>query len=574
MMEPVSFCNEDVHTEDYYDFIVENYQTEQELREAYPDDCVERYSARYAFLHVKKEKVRNMEQYGYTAIPKLYGLMDTSSVEETGAFRVHNQPALNVRGQGVIIGFIDTGIAFDLDIFRYEDGTTRLIGLWDQELSEEKSSQNELEEEISFLYGTMYSQEEINQALREGNPYERIPSRDTIGHGTFLAGIAAGRKDDQHDFEGMAPEATIAMVKLRQAKTYLRDYYFVKDGVEAYSEIDILNGVKYLLALARVYRKPLVICIGLGTNQGGHDGTMPFSAYLSNISLAQAVAVVQAAGNEGNARRHYLGRTGPSIVDAVEIKVAPKTKGFSLEIWGSALSNLYIGLQSPSGDSIAPTIYRTNEVRRYPFLLDASTVYVYDRLVKMQEGDYLVLLRFETPAEGIWTVYVADQGKFSLDYHMWMPIQQFTEEETYFLQSNPYTTLVSNACAANTINVGMYQHLQDAVVAESSKGFTRNHQVKPDILAPGVDVYGPAPAGNYVRRTGTSIAAAHTAGAAALLMEYGVVQGHYSYMDGADIKGMLIRGARRNPDIVYPNETYGYGFLDIYEVFRELPQNI
>ena len=465
------------------------------------------------------------------------------------------------------------GIAYDLDIFRYEDGTSRILGLWDQTIT------NAEEEEIAnhgntaddmpfpFAYGTSWNQEQLNQALKLENPYEIVPSRDEDGHGTFLAGIAAGRPDAANDFTGMAPDAALAVVKLRQAKQYLKDYNYVDNSVNAYSEIDILNAVKYLLILARYYHKPLVICIGLGTNQGGHDGKMPLSQYLSDISNSPSVAVVQAAGNEGNARRHYQGETSPDLVDTIEIKVGPRTKGFVMEIWSSVLSSVYIGLQSPSGDRIAPTIYRTNEVRKYPFPLDGSNVYVYDRLVKMQESDYLVMLRFETPAEGIWRVLVANQGSFRTDYHSWMPIQQFLNEETYFLQSSPYTTLVSNASAANAITAGMYDHLQDSVTPESSKGFTRTGQIKPDILAPGVNVYGPNTNGRYTRKTGSSIAAAHTAGAAALVMEYAAVRGNYTYIDGADIRTMMIRSARRNPAIVYPNETYGYGFLDIYQLF-------
>ena len=207
-------------------------------------------------------------------------------------------------------------------------------------------------------------------------------------------------------------------------------------------------------------------------------------------------------------------------------------------------------------------------MREYDFILDGSKVYIYDYVTVSQGGDYVVVLHFQTPAEGVWKIQVAAKGSFDTEYHMWMPITQFAPEDTYFLQSNPYTTLTSNACATSTLVMGMYNHYSDALTPESSKGYTRTNQVKPDLAAPGVNVYGPLTDGSYGYRTGSSIAAAHGAGASALLMEYGIARGNATYMDGVDIRSLLIRGAARKPMLEYPNPDWGYGTLDVYETFQ------
>lgn len=558
--------------DDYYDFIVET-DFNPELYRLSPGYCLEDFGGKFQFLHLPQRNDLNkyIGLLGYAALPKVLGLMDTTSVESTGALRLQNQPVLTLRGQGTIIGIVDTGIAYDLPIFRNEDGTSRILGMWDQTIPqpEDEDMLPNNYPPIAVDYGTTYNNAQINQALQSGNPYEMIPSRDEQEHGTFLAGIAAGRYDRNADFIGIAPDCNLAIVKLKQVKPYLREFYGIGEGIAAYSEIDIMNGVKYLLELAQYYMKPLVLLIGAGTNQGGHDGRMPLSEYLSSVADIQGIAVVQAAGNEGNARRHYSGRVSQQNWETVELRIGPGVKGFTIELWGNALNTFYVGLRSPSGRTIPPILPQTMQGHEYRFPIEGTTVTIYDRVSKIQGGDYLVLIRFETPGEGIWQLQVAAKGNFTTDYHLWMPIRQFVPEDTYFLSSNPYTTLTSNACAVNSITVGMYQHLTDSLTPEGSKGFTRTNLVKPDILAPGVNVYGPLTNGSYGTMTGSSIAAAHATGAAALLFEYGIVKGNYTYMDGVDIKTILIRNASRKRNLEYPNRDWGYGTLNVYQAFQE-----
>lgn len=569
-------CNAANAKEDYYDYIVKNPFELEALQDTYPSACLESFGARYAFLHIPLSEmpgdlsmralVDRTVQFGYMGVPKLFGLMDTASVEATGALRVQNQSALNLRGQGTIIGIIDTGINWTLPSFRNEDGTSRILGLWDQTL--ENGAEPPMTEPFMMSYGTYYSAAELNRALTFENPYALIPSRDEENHGTFLAGIAAGRNSEEPDANGVAPGCALAVVRLKQAKQYLKTYFAIPDGVPAYSEIDIMNGVQFLTELAYYYRRPMVILLGLGTNQGGHDGRMPLADYLSRITESVGMAVVQAAGNEAAARRHYYSRLQQGLSDRVEIRVGANVSGFTVELWGNSLNTYRIGLVSPSGRQIEPVSLEGRGVYEYVFPLDGSRVYVHDKITTLASGDELVFLHFQTPSEGIWVVQIEVQGNFSTDYHMWLPIRQFAPESVYFLEANPYTTITSNACAAGTITTGMLDYRLNTLSAESSKGYTRSGLVKPDLLAPGVNVGGVAADGSIMVRTGTSVAAAHTAGAAALLLEYGIVQGNATYLDGNNVRTLLIRGAKRQEGVEYPNRDQGYGVLDVYGVFH------
>lgn len=176
-----------------------------------------------------------------------------------------------------------------------------------------------------------------------------MPSRDTNGHGTFLAGVAAGSEVLERDFIGAAPLADIAVVKLKEAKQYLRDFYHIKEGAVAYQENDIMAGIAYLHNLAYTLSKPLVLCLGLGTNSGGHGGTSALSMLLSYVAAKRMRAVVVAAGNEANARRHYLGNLAPlQEYEDVEISVGDNIGGFTAELLTNSPEVVSVAVQSPT----------------------------------------------------------------------------------------------------------------------------------------------------------------------------------------------------------------------------------
>ncbi|MBQ4283821.1 MAG: S8 family peptidase [Lachnospira sp.] len=581
-------CSEMIVSEDIQDFIIEYTARGFELNDISDEVCFqpvnENWEIGYAKLPVQYRM--NVSELGYHTIPKLYGLMDTTSMDASGITATLNQPFLNVAGQGTIIGIIDTGIDYTLDIFKFSPVDTKIGVIWDQTIhttKEERTIQEQVfrreleEDDAAYNYGTMYIKEQINEALSvimEGNdPYEIVPSKDESGHGTYMAGIAAGNtvQNVSTDFTGAAPMAELAVVKLKPAKQYLRDYYLIKEEAEAYQENDIMLAVSFLLKYAQLRKLPLVIYIGLGTGSGPRLGATPLGAVLSDAAEIPNIVVVTAIGNEANERLHVFGRINDmSEPGIIEINVGEGERGFVMEVWASTQDVLSVSLVSPSGETIPRIPARPGSSNVFRFLLEGTEVSVDYRVVETLSGFELVFIRFDAPTPGIWRVNVYSITNIEGVYNAWMPIREFLSGDTFLLGASQTTTLLEPAAAPAVITVGAYDHITEAGFIDSSRGYTAQGQVKPDLVAPGVNVYGPMPNGGYIYRSGTSVAAAHVAGAAALLLCWGVYYEYLPFMGTNDVRYILIRGAKRDMQESYPNRIMGYGKLDLIESFRQL----
>ena len=578
-------CSSLIVSEETGDYIIESNSLYFEQIQRQDGVCISCVNDTWCILYTNYPGSRNINiQQGYYSVPKLYGLMDTTSFDASGITATLNQPLLNVRGQGVLIGFLDTGIDYLREDFKVSDVRTRIAAVWDQTIQsgnyEEDTGEAAGTEQYDrkqaqgmVQYGTVYTREDINAALaaeREGqNPYDIVPSRDENGHGTFLAGVAAA--SETADYIGAAPDAEILMVKLKPAKKYLRDFYLLPERVEAYSETDMMMGVRFLQQYAIREKKPLVICVGLGTASGSRTGALPFADLLNTLARQVNTVVVTCTGNEANNRTHTSGLavsdTEPS---EIEITVGAGERGFVMEIWAESLDILSVAITSPSGERIPRIPARIDTGGVYNFLLERSQVAVDYRVVESASGYEVIFMRFINPAQGIWKIHVYSLTNIVGRYNAWLPLKQFLSGDTYFLNSNPSTTLTEPGAAERVISVGAYNHITDASYAASGRGYTATGLIKPDFVAPGVDVYGVRAGGGYTTRTGTSVAAAHAAGAAALLLTWGVTDGNLPYMGTNEVKSVLIRGAKRENSTVYPNNIYGYGKMDVIEAFNKL----
>lgn len=578
-------CSSLIVSEETGDYIIEYNSLYFEQIQRQDGVCISCINDTWCILYTNYPGSRNINiQQGYYSVPKLYGLMDTTSFDASGITATLNQPLLNVRGQGVLIGFLDTGIDYLREDFKASGGRTRIAAVWDQTIQsvnyeedtgEAAGTEQYDREQVQGMvqYGTVYTREDINAALaaeREGqNPYDIVPSRDENGHGTFLAGVVAA--SETADYIGAAPEAEILMVKLKPAKKYLRDFYLLPERVEAYSETDMMMGVRFLQQYAIREKKPLVICVGLGTASGSRTGALPFADLLNTLARQVNTVVVTCTGNEANNRTHTSGLavsdTEPS---EIEITVGADERGFVMEIWAESLDILSVAITSPSGERISRIPARIDTGGVYNFLLERSQVAVNYRVVESASGYEVIFMRFINPAQGIWKIHVYSLTNIVGRYNAWLPLKQFLSGDTYFLNSNPSTTLTEPGAAERVISVGAYNHITDASYAASGRGYTATGLVKPDFVAPGVDVYGVRAGGGYTTRTGTSVAAAHAAGAAALLLTWGVTDGNLPYMGTNEVKSVLIRGAKRENNTVYPNNIYGYGKMDVIEAFYKL----
>lgn len=546
--------------------------------------CADYVSSDYIILHMPlTPDAVSMRVHSYYMIPSLFSPLDYNAMEASGILSAFNSPALNNQGKGVLIGLVDTGIDYRSPLFQNPDGTTRIAGIWDQSVP--------IEEDVlptgvpdyypmgGSSYGTEYTREQINEALASDDPLSLVPTQDTIGHGTFLAGLAAGSSIPQEDFTGAAPEAELAVVKLKPAKKYLRDFYLIPSDAPAFQENDIMMGIKYLRMMADRLKKPLVILLAMGSNSGSHIGTSPLSQVTQNYSGFFGIITVIAGGNETGAAHHfYASIPAGTEYEDVEIRVGKEEaeRGFVLELWAADADTYTVGFISPSGERISRIPIIANNETSIPFLLDATTITVNYQLIEAESGSQLIFMRFQTPAAGIWTVRVYNTQRFKGTFHMWLPVQGMISEETVFLQPDPYSTITVPGNSRLPITVGAYDTSTGGIYIHSSRGFTPNQIVKPELAAPGVNILGPSvgrkPGSDtpMTTRTGTSAAAAITAGAAANLLGWGIVEGNYPTMSEASVKSYLIRGAQRNAALTYPNREFGYGTLDLFQTFLRL----
>lgn len=559
-------CKDRIMSEDYADFMFDFGETLEDIASQF-DVCYTgiNFDTAAVYMPVGQVPSNLIHMYGYGVFPNLYGLLDIAAIEASGITRVRNIPALNLLGSGVLIGVIDTGIEYTHDTFKNADGTSKIYAIWDQTIVSERGMPE------GFQFGTEYKKEQINQALASENPLSVVPSTDENGHGTFLAGIAAGNRSEENDFSGVVPGAELVVVKLKPAKRWLKDFWKVPQDTLCYQKNDFMFAINYLVQTARNAGRPMAILVGIGTSQGAHDDRGALSRYLTTVAGMNGITVSIAGGNEGNSRHHCLGSvSGTGDFDTVELNVGRNVSGFSMEFWGSTPGTFSIDIISPSGESSSRILARLNETRIVRFIFEATIIYVDYQLVEAQSGEQLILVRFDSPTEGIWRFRVYASGGLALSYHVWLPITQFLNEETFFVNSNPYTTLTSPGNTIIPIVTTAYDHINQNLYINSSRGFMRTEGIAPSLTAPGVNVIGPALNNGYTTLSGTSISAAHMAGITAMFLEWGIVRNNYPNISTIEIRNLLIRGAKRAANLTYPNREWGYGIVDIFNAYNIL----
>lgn len=570
-------CNAPVSSEDYADFIYHYaVRSTEEVFAIARTRCVDFVNREYAIIYTPLSAAEpiSLSRYTYTAIPKLYGLQDTTALESSGILQAFDQPVIDATGRGILIGIIDTGIEYTNPLFLHSDGSTRILGIWDQTIDSGQENIPNGDFRSPPLYGTFYSKEQIDLALISDDPYELVPSRDTDGHGTFMAGVAAGNRILQPTaFSGAAPESSLLIVKLKPAKQYLRDFFLLAPDTPAFQENDIMMGIRYLFDQASKFMMPLVIYLGVGTNQGNHDGTSPLGSQLQQFTGTIGVAAVTGAGNETGYHHHFLGNiTAGQEFEDVELRVGEDENGFCMELWAREPELYTVGFLSPTGELIERIPIRPGGEVNVTFRLERTVITVNYRTAEVGTGSQLVFMRFSAPTPGIWHIRVYPSLDTNGQFHIWLPMHGFISDQTIFLRPNPDTTITEPGNATMPLTISTYDHVFDSIYVHSSRGYTRHGIIKPDFAAPGVNVQGPALNSTrddlrFTRATGSSVAAAIAAGAAADVLSWGITNQNEPNLDDTTINAILIRGAGRNPTLSYPNREWGYGTLNLYQSF-------
>ena len=533
----------------YADFIVKYMGNFQEDLGDVPGLSFQKINSIYGVVYAPLTEVGNLNinTYSYSFIPKCYTYMDLGSLGASGITRLQEHPYLQLKGQGTAIAVIDSGIDYRNPLFQNEMGS-RILCIWDQTLDGDGRE---------VPYGKVFWKSDIDRALASENPLDLVPSLDTNGHGTRMAAIAAGHYAPEEGFCGAAPEAMLIIVKVKQAKKYLREFYLFPSQAELFQENDIMMGMDFAVRMANERKLPLSVCLGIGSSQGAHIGKNPLSTYVDYTSAYSLISVSVAAGNEGSARHHYTGRLSERENQAgADLRVGNKEPGFTMEFWGEPPEIYNLSLQSPTGEILDISSSLGDVPQELSFVFVETRVEVDYVYIERQTGYTLVYFRFIQPAPGIWRIFVRGRDNQNVSFHMWLPVQGLISEETYFLEPSPYNTVTAPGDSLESITVTAYQYRDNSLYVQASRGFMPDGNVVPQVAAPGVQIKVPQLNGLYGYASGTSLSAAQTAGTAALLFEWAVIRGNRPFFTGSSVKNYLTRGAKREDRLQYPNRDW------------------
>ncbi|HIX48381.1 MAG TPA: S8 family serine peptidase [Candidatus Mediterraneibacter caccavium] len=462
-------------------------------------------------------------------------------------------PPYSLSGQGILIGVVDSGIDYAHPAFRNEDGTTRIAALWDQTIPGSPPE--------GYASGTEFTREEINTALTEPEERERyriVPSRDMSGHGTAVAGIAAGNGagSEGQRYRGAAPEAELIVVKMGAPQT---------EGFPRTTEL--MTGVDYVIRKALELKKPVAVNISFGNTYGSHDGTSLVERFLNDISDTWKNVICVGSGNEGTSAGHAAGRVSDEEEKTVELAVQQMEPSLNVQIWKSYVDEMDISVVDPSGTRIGPFREILGPQR---FVLGGTELLIYygePKPYSVKQEIYLSFIPRESYIDsGVWKLVLTPRRIVDGSYQMWLPAQEALNVGTAFLLPNSSSTLTIPSTASLVVTVAAYDARTFSYADFSGRGpaavYEGSGVPKPDLAAPGVRVNAPVPGGGYRAFSGTSFAAPFVTGSAALLMEWGIVRGNDPYLYGEKVKAYLRRGARELPGYSeWPNAQLGYGAL-------------
>lgn len=509
----------------------------------------------YAVIVIEEERIGQLAQLPEVEFiekpKKLYFQTDVG--RQVSCIDIVQDMPLSLRGKGTLIGIVDSGIDYENAEFRNEDGTTRIVSLWDQSVDGRPPA--------GYLAGTEYTREQIDAALATEDKEVRrqmVKTSDVSGHGTAVAGIAAGngRGSEGRRFRGAAPEAELIIVKMGAPR---------EGGFPRTTEL--MRGVDYIVRKAVELRRPVAINISFGNTYGSHDGTSLVERFLNDIADMWKNVICIGSGNEGASAGHVSGKVRRQISETVELAVQQREPALSIQIWKSYVDEMGVSVISPSGRQAGP-FYEFLGAQRY-ILGDTELLIYYGepKPYSVKQEIYLSLLPGKQYIEsGVWKIVLTPGRIVDGEYQMWLPTQTSLNMGTAFLQPNSMSTLTIPSTASLAVTVAAYDARTFSYADFSGRGpagmYEGENVLKPDIAAPGVRVTAPVPGGGYQSFSGTSFAAPFVTGSAALLMEWGIVRGNDPYLYGEKVKAYLRKGAKQLAGYErWPNALLGYGAL-------------
>ena len=530
---------EKIYSDDYADVVGLTGDLNGSIIES--EDIYIHYIGKYSFIYVPRSTLMQNSVSSRGFEPFVMGLCQ-SWLTDTGIERVLEQSTLDVDGTGVLLGIIDTGINYMDSEFLFSNGSTRIAAVWDQENREGVPPSG-------YIYGTEFDRESINEALESGT---QLSFADRNGHGTRLAKTALSA----------SPQSELVIVKLKQAKPYLMQENLFNDTL-AFESGDVMTGLDYIVNKAQELGRPVSIIIGIGTTQGAHNGVSLLEQYINELALRTGVCIVTAAGNEGLSQHHYYSSI-PELSRTAELNVNGSS-GFTLWLWNDFFCRMSLGITSPLGETIQPVQPVNLSESRFIMPLGSGSVSIQYRLPIDEKQ--LTIVTVQNPVSGIWRLNMSFSRTGLCGVDAWLPMSQFLNGSVTFVNPSTASTAVVPSTSPIAISVGGYNTSTGGIYENTGRGPNARGVLKPEFTAPAVDILG---------GSGTSAAAAITAGAAALLLQWGIVLGNNPSIKTEIIKTYLISGTEQpvpNSETDaegFPNNLWGYGKINLYNTFRQI----
>lgn len=481
-----------------------------------------------------------------------------SDVDNIMAIKIN--PYLGLSGRNVLIGLVDTGIDYLNDEFINEDGTSRIQLIWDQSIKNNEAS--------SVYIGKTYSNEDINKAItafKSGtDPYEIVPSKDEVGHGTKVANIIGG-KGYKNEVQGVAPDCEFVIVKLMESSYNKK--ILNENGVPytpTYNDSEILAGVEFLKNYSLKVKRPMVISIGIGTTEKSHSGYSLFSRYLTTIASNRGLVLVSGTGNQGDSEGHISGLlNNKDTIKTIELSIPKELKFFRISIWMQRPSIISVNTISPSGEMTDYITAHPGLKKEYKFIYTDTKFSIRYYLPDAVSGEENIVIVFGNIKPGIWKFQLKLETIIGGDFHIWLSPKETLPQNTIFLESTPFTTLTVPSTARKVITVAYFNSINKSLVTASGKGFNTNNLINPDITTGGINILTTTTGNKISTFSGSSAATAITVGICALLLQWGIIDGNDITLYSIKMRSYLLYGADREVGTTYPNRTTGYGFLNI-----------
>ena len=541
---------------------LETIKVQNNLREAYD------LKGGFAQIIIHKNEIGNLSNDPLVlrlSIPTGLDYIDIGLGQICAGSLSQPESALAATGEGVLLAVIDSGIRYNHPDFITETGQSRIVYLWDQTLGEDAAA-------VNGGGGIVYSNAQINEALSYATVEEQlriVPSQDTLGHGTALAGIAGGNglASAGGRNKGVATECEFIIVKIGNGQ------------MEKPRDIDVMQGIDFAIERASELRRPLVILLGIGNNLTGHDGTSPLERYISRRYDNWLLNFVVGTGNEGNRSSHASGGLQMNQSQTIQISMdAPNLTEYGCCIWKRFSDDISIEITAPNGE-------KTDELS----LLTPNRAYLFGEVAVLvnysvpithinQQVIYILFIAQgeATLGSGLWTLRLRGNNIIEGFYEVWGSIvPRLPNNRIELLNPSLTKTLTSPATAEVITSVGAYNSATRQVDAFSGRGFTADERIAPDLVAPGVNITSPSneEGSLYHTITGTSAAAAFVAGAYVVMMGYGIFTLNQLSYYGEQLRIYLLRNAQRPSNYApYPNNSWGYGLLCVQAALNDMKE--